>query len=206
MSDATATPTASDFEIVPAKKVLATVEAVLAATGGDFVTRAVEALDLGFDGIAGDYHAGSTRLSGGREPWYPRGTEMRNERQLSIVAADELAQIAAGMGIPAIAPEWIGANLVLGGVPRLSMLPAGTMLFFAGGVTLKVDGQNAPCRLAGRSVASNTGVDDVEAGALLFPKHGRRLRGLVAWVEKPGRIARGEQVSVRIPEQWIYRA
>lgn len=206
MSDATATPTVSDFEIVPAKKVLATVEAVLAATGGDFVTRAVEALDLGFDGIAGDYHAGSTRLSGGREPWYPRGTEMRNERQLSIVAADELAQIAAGMGIPAIAPEWIGANLVLGGVPRLSMLPAGTMLFFAGGVTLKVDGQNAPCRLVGRSVASNTGVDDVEAGALLFPKHGRRLRGLVAWVEKPGRIARGEQVSVRIPEQWIYRA
>lgn len=198
-------PIVAEPEIVPAKKLLATADALLTATGGDFVTRAVETLDLGFDGIPGDVHGGSTRLSGGREPWYPRGTEMRNERQLSIVAADELAQIAAGMGIAGIAPEWIGANLVLGGVPRLSMLPSGTMLFFAGGVTLKVDGQNAPCRLAGRSVARNAGLADVEAGALLFPKHGRRLRGLVAWVEKPGRIGRGEQVSVRIPEQWIYR-
>lgn len=195
---------ATDTEIIPAKKLLATVDAVLTATGEDFVTREVEALELGFDGIAGDFHAGVTRRSGGREPWYPRGTEMRNERQLSIVAADELAQIAAGMGIAEIRPEWIGANLVLGGVPRLSMLPPGTMLFFSGGVTIKVDGQNAPCRLAGRSVARKAGLDDVEAGALLFPKHGRRLRGLVAWVEKPGRIERGEQVSVRIPEQWIY--
>ncbi len=203
MSD---TETIADSGIVPAKKLLATVEAVLTAAGGDFVSRAVDALDLGFDGISGDYHAGVTRLSGGREPWYPRGAEMRNERQLSIVATDELGRIAAGMGISRILPEWIGANLVLGGVPGLSMLPAGTMLFFAGGVTLKVDGQNAPCRLAGRSVARHAGMEDVEAGALLFPKHGRRLRGLVAWVEKPGRVLPGEQVSVRIPEQWIYRA
>lgn len=200
MSDTT------DFDIVPAKKLLASVDAVLTATGEDFVTEAVEALDLGFDGIPGDFHAGVTRRSGGREPWYPRGTEMRNERQLSIVAADELAEIAVAMGIARIEPEWIGANLVLGGVPRLSMLPSGTLLFFSGGVTIKVDAQNGPCRLAGRSVARKAGMEDVEAGALLFPKHGRRLRGLVAWVEKPGRIARGEQVSVRIPEQWIYGA
>ena len=163
MFDTTAAPFA-DTEIVPAKKLLATVDAVLTATGEDFVTEAVEALDLGFDGIA------------------------------------------AAMGIARIEPEWIGANLVLGGVPRLSMLPSGTLLFFSGGVTIKVDAQNGPCRLAGRSVARKAGMEDVEAGALLFPKHGRRLRGLVAWVEKPGRIARGEQVSVRIPEQWIYRA
>ncbi|HHZ09758.1 MAG TPA: molybdenum cofactor sulfurase, partial [Rhizobiales bacterium] len=94
-----------ETEIVPARKLLAVVDAVLIATGNDFVTRAVEAIDLGFDGIAGDFHAGLTRRSGGREPWYPRGTEIRNERQLSIVAADELAQIAAGMGIAGIAPE-----------------------------------------------------------------------------------------------------
>lgn len=195
-----------DIEIVPGRKLTARVAGTYAARGGDFVTTAAAELKLGFEGIDDDFHAGHTRRSGGREPWYPRGTEMRNERQLSIVAADELAQIAAAMGIGGIEPEWIGANLLLGGVPRLSMLPSGTMLFFAGGVTLKVDGQNAPCRLAGRSVAMNAGMDDVEAGALLFPRHGRRLRGLVAWVEKPGRIARGEQVSVRIPEQWIYRA
>lgn len=47
---------------------------------------------------------------------------------------------------------------------------------------------------------------DRDAGSLLFPKVARRLRGLVAWVEKPGTIVPGEGVSLRIPEQWIYRA
>ncbi|MEX0405090.1 MOSC domain-containing protein [Aquibium sp. LZ166] len=194
-----------EVEIVPARKLLAKVAAVLVAPSDQFATRPVEVLELGFDGVAGDFHAGATRRSGGREPWYPRGTEMRNERQVSIVAPDELAVIAAGMNLREIRPEWIGANLVIDGIPRLSMLPFGTLLFFRGGVTLKVDGQNAPCRLAGRSVAENAGMPDQEAGALLFPKVARRLRGLVAWVEKPGRIAAGEDVSVRIPEQWIYR-
>ena len=45
---------------------------------------------------------------------------------------------------------------------------------------------------------------DHDAGSLLFPKVAKRLRGLVAWVEKPGRIDPGEEVSVRVPEQWIY--
>ena len=46
---------------------------------------------------------------------------------------------------------------------------------------------------------------DVTAAALLFPKVAKRLRGLVAWVEKPGTIMPGEAVSVRVPEQWVYR-
>ena len=86
------------------------------------------------------------------------------------------------------------------------MLPAGSLLFFKGGVTLKVDAQNRPCRIAGRAIAQNAGMADREAGALLFPKVAKRLRGLVAWVEKPGTIRRGEDVSIRVPEQWIYRA
>jgi MOSC domain-containing protein YiiM len=195
-----------EVEIVPGGKLLGTVESVLVAGGRDFVTARTDALELGFDGISGDHHRGVTRHSGGREPWYPRGTEMRNERQLSIVAADELAIVARRMELAELLPEWIGANMVLGGVPGLSMLPAGTMLFFSGGATLKVDGQNVPCRIAGRSIADHARMPDREAGALLFPKVARRLRGIVAWVEKPGRIAAGEKVSVRIPEQWIYKA
>ena len=194
-----------EVEIVPAKKLLAAVAGVYLAPFDHFETRPVDALDLTFEGIAGDFHAGWTRNSGGREPWYGRGTEMRNERQLSIVAPDELAIVAGRMGMAGIKPEWIGANLVLEGVPQLSMLPAGTLLFFKGGVTLKVDAQNGPCRIAGRSIAENARMPDHEAGALMFPKVAKRLRGLVAWVEKPGRIENGEAVSVRIPEQWIYR-
>ncbi|PSJ63644.1 MOSC domain-containing protein [Pseudaminobacter soli (ex Li et al. 2025)] len=197
---------ADEIEILPARKLNARVAGVYIAENDDFETRATDALELDFRGIFNDYHAGHTRRSGGREPWYPRGTEMRNERQLSILAADELALAAEGMGLAEIRPEWIGANLVLDGVPHLSMLPSGTMLFFKGGVTLKVDGQNAPCRIAGRRIAERAGMADIEAGALLFPKAARRLRGLIGWVEKPGRIEQGEEVSVRVPEQWIYRA
>ncbi|ESZ23566.1 MOSC domain-containing protein [Mesorhizobium sp. L2C084A000] len=194
------------IEIIPARKLTAKAAALYVAPADHFQTRPVDELRLGFDGISGDFHAGPTRRSGGREPWYPRGTEMRNERQLSIVAADELAIVAERMGLAEIKPEWIGANLVIEGVPNLSMLPAGTLLFFKGGVTLKVDAQNGPCRIAGRSIAENAGMADVEAGALLFPKMAKRLRGVVAWVEKPGTVRAGEEISVRVPEQWIYRA
>ncbi|TIM24172.1 MAG: MOSC domain-containing protein [Mesorhizobium sp.] len=189
------------IEIIPARKL-----ALYVAPADHFQTRPVDELLLDFDGIAGDFHAGPTRRAGGREPWYPRGTEMRNERQLSIVAADELAVVAQRMGLAEIRPEWIGANLVIEGVPNLSMLPAGTLLFFKGGVTIKIDAQNGPCRIAGRSLAENAGMADVEAGALLFPKVAKRLRGVVAWVEKPGTVRVREEISVRVPEQWIYSA
>ncbi|MES0026765.1 MULTISPECIES: molybdenum cofactor sulfurase [unclassified Mesorhizobium] len=193
-------------DIIPARKLSAKVADLYVAPSNHFQTRPVEALQLGFEGIDGDFHAGATRRSGGREPWYPRGTEIRNERQISIVAADEIAVIAERMGLAEIKPEWIGANLLIEGVPHLSMLPSGTLLFFRGGVTIKVDAQNGPCRLAGRSIAENAGMADREAGALAFPKAAKRLRGLVAWVEKPGRMTTGEEISVRVPEQWIYRS
>jgi MOSC domain-containing protein YiiM len=194
-----------ESEILPARKLAARVAGLFIAPFDHFKTRATQELRVGFEGIEGDFHAGHTRRSGGREPWYPHGTEIRNERQLSIVAADEMAAIAEGMEIAEVKPEWIGANLLIEGVPRLSMLPSGTMFFFRGGVTLKVDGQNGPCRFSGRSVAEHAKMADHESGSLLFPKVGKRLRGLVAWVEKPGVIASGEDLTVRIPEQWIYR-
>ena len=199
-------PMNGEPQILPARKLTGKVAGLYVAPADHFETVATETLALDFQGIKGDFHAGYTRRSGGREPWYPRGTEMRNERQLSIVSPDELETVAARMGLSEIRPEWIGANLLLAGVPQLSMLPAGTMLFFKGGVTLKVDAQNGPCRIAGRQIAERANMPDIEAGSLLFPKAAKRLRGLVAWVEKPGTIASGEEVSVRVPEQWIYGA
>ena len=191
-------------EIHPARKLSGQVSSLFEARAGDFVTAPTSALALTFDGIIGDFHAGSTRVSGGREPWYPRGTEMRNERQVSILASDELAEIAKGMGISELKPEWIGGNMLIDGIPSLSLLPARTLLFFEGGVTLKVDGQNGPCKLSGRSIAEHTGTADHTATALDFVRVARRLRGIVAWVEKPGTIRAGEKVDVRVPEQWIY--
>ncbi|WP_206454515.1 MOSC domain-containing protein [Aurantimonas marina] len=169
---------------------------------GGFETAPVASLDLGFDGIAGDRHGGITRRSGGREPWYPRGTEIRNERQLSLLAADELAEAAARLDVAEIRPEWIGGNLLVEGIVDLSWLPPRTILMFSGGVTLRIDGDNGPCRLSGRAVAGRyEGRDDIELGFVTAARH---RRGLVAWVEKPSRIVIGEPFEARVPEQWIY--
>jgi hypothetical protein len=175
--------------IHPPIKLSGTVAALYATTRPEaFQTAPTPALTLGFDGIAGDRHGGFTRRSGGREPWYPRGTEMRNERQISIVCRDELAEAATEMGIPEIRPEWIGANMVVSGIPRLTMLPPRTLLFFAGGVTIRIDGLNVPCRFSGRSIAANhPGGDGLD---MAFVKAARRRRGLVGWVEAGRRHGR----------------
>lgn len=194
------------LEIRPARRIKGQVSAVMAALGGDFLTEPVASLEMGYEGIKGDFHAGLTRKSGSREPWYTRDTEMRNERQLSVVAPDELAVAAAGMGIDRIEPGWIGANLVIEGIPLLSMLPPRTQLFFEGGVTLRIDGDNGPCRYAGAAIAKNFPDMDETSVALSFVKAAKRRRGVVAWVEKPGVIRNGEAVTAHVWEQWIYPA
>ncbi|MCI5077158.1 molybdenum cofactor sulfurase [Oricola sp.] len=193
-------------QIIPSQKLNGTVDGLFMATGEDFVSAPVDALQLTYEGIAGDLHAGLTRNSGSREPWYARGTEMRNERQVTILSRDELAEAAKEMAVDAIEPEWIGGNMTLTGIPMLSLLPAATLLFFEGGVTLKVDFQNGPCKFSGASIARHVGRPDDAALALAFVPAAKRRRGLLAWVEKPGTIAMGEKVQARLPEQWIYSA
>lgn len=189
-------------DFVPGKKRKGVVAGLFSALDEGFVSAAVERLDLTYEGIPGDAHAGYLRKSGGREPWYPRGTEMRNERQVSILDADELVAVASDLSIPELKPEWIGGNIVLSGVPHLSLLPPRTQLFFEGGVTIRIDGDNGPCGIAGRSIAAQfDGREDLE---FAFPKVAKHRRGLVGWIEKDGVIAVGEAVTVRIWEQWIY--
>ena len=201
-------PTApDDIEIIPARKLDgARRRPCFVARGKDFVTRRPTRSTLGFDGIEGDVHAGPTRRSGGREPWYPRGTEMRNERQLSIVAADELALVAARMGIAEIKPEWIGANLVIDGVPRLSMLPAGHAAVLrerrhASRSTPRTGRAGSP----GKSIAEHAGMADVTRGGAAVSQ-GRQAPARAGRLgREAGPVAVGEEVSVRVPEQWIYR-
>ncbi len=185
-----------------AGRVLATFAAPVGADKYGFVTAPTEALSLTYEGIPGDRHFGWTRRSSGREPWYPRGTEIRNERQLSLLAPDDLIRIAERLGVPELKPEWIGGNLLLEGLPHFSMLPAGTHLTFEGGAVVVIAAQNHPCRLSGRSLAQHyPDRPEVELG---FTKVAKRLRGLVGWVERPGMIRNGATVSVRVPEQWLY--
>lgn len=214
--------TTTDRQIIPARKLKASVAKVLRAQGRDFVSKPIDALELTYNGIKGDFHEGLTRKSGSREPWYERGTQMRNERQLSILSVEELAQIAENLGLMRVEPGWIGANLVLEGVPDLSFLPPRSLMMFDGGVTLRVDGYNAPCRTAGGAVAEHVGSTRMDGGtgniglderkfdwtrtdmALGFTNAAHMKRGLVAWVEREGTITTGETVTIRIWEQWIY--
>ena len=169
--------------------------------GADFVTIAADRIDLTYEGIPGDLHSGLYRTSGAREPWYPRGTPMRNERQLSILSEDELAEVAHTMNVPQLAPSWIGGNLVLSGIAALSMLPPRSILMFPSGAAIRIDGDNGPCRSAGRSIAAATGVASHEFD---FVKAARHKRGLVGWVEREGAISPGDSVRIRVWEQALY--
>lgn len=170
--------------------------ATYAAFGRDFVSEAVPELSLTFEGIPGDVHSGLTRKTGGREPWYPRGTVIRNERQLSILSVEELSEIGERLGLEPFRPEWIGANLVLEGVPQLTQLPPRTQLMFASGATIRIDGDNSPCRHAGRAIVRHVpDRPDLEFG---FVKAAKNRRGLVGWVEREGVIRPGDAVTIRI--------
>ena len=171
------------------------------APGGSFVSEPAERLDLTYAGIEGDRHAGLTRKSGAREPWYPRGTPMRNERQLSLLGAEELADVAAAMGMAVLEPAWIGGNLVLAGIPDFSRLPPRTILMFPSGAAIRIDGDNGPCRQSGRAIAAATGVAKHETAFVVAAKH---RRGLVGWVERGGAVCLGDPVTVRVWEQALY--
>lgn len=155
-----------------------------------------DSVEAGFEGFAGECHGGLTRPSCSRVmAIHPkRGTTIRNTRQLSILSEEELGEIAAAMDLPRLAPEWVGANVVLRGIPALSTLPPASRLVFEGGAVLTIDIENGPCRHPG---------DVIEAlhpgRGTAFPKAAKGRRGLVGWVERPGTLALGETCALHIP-------
>lgn len=168
---------------------------------------ALEMLPLGFDGVVGDAHGGATRAACTRvKRQYARGEEIRNARQLSIVSEEELAVIAAAMALPGpLRPEWVGANIVLRGVPDLTHLPPSARLIFepapgdAAGASIVVDIENGPCRHPGAVI------ERAHPGfGARFAAKARGRRGVVGWVERPGVIVRGARCRLHVPPQRLY--
>ncbi len=190
-------------EFIPARNIEGRVLGVYRAPPDDFVTATTETLTLTYEGIPGDSHAGLYRKSGAREPWYPRGTPMRNERQLSILSAEELAEVATTLAIAELKPEWIGGNFLISGIGDLSLLPPRSILMFPSGAAIRIDGDNGPCRISGRSIAAHAGRADLE---FAFVKAAKYKRGLVGWVEREGEVRAGDTVTVRVWEQKPYTA
>lgn len=178
------------------------VAAVLVASRGEtlLATRQPRAT-VTLEGFEGDKHKGFTRRADARTPQYRRGTPIRNDRQISIVSEEELRQIASALALPELQPEWLGANLLLRGIPGLTWLPPGTRLVFPQQAVLVVEGENLPCRGPGELMArllDRTGLDT------LFPKAALHRRGVVACVERAGWIGEGEPVRADIPFQPVY--
>lgn len=155
-------------------------------------------VEVTFEGFLGDRHAGLTVPAGVRARRYPPGTPIRNTRQVSLVGEEELARIAEELGVPEVRAEWLGANVLLRGLPHLTALPPGTRLYFASGAALVVDGENLPCQAPGRVLEAH--YPDRPGLAAAFVKAALHRRGLVGWVEREGTIVVGDEVEVVPPE------
>ena len=156
-----------------------------------------DALELGFDGVAGERHAGSNAPSCVRVGnLHPEGTEIRNVRQLSVLSQEELDAIATDMGLQALDPAWLGASMVVRGIPDFTHLPPSSRLQGADGCTLVVDMENRPCVFPGKEVEA----DQPGYGAAFKPA-ARGRRGITAWVQRPGSLRIGDPLTLFIPDQ-----
>ncbi|HPD91053.1 MAG: MOSC domain-containing protein [Rhodobacter sp.] len=157
----------------------------------------VPALTLGFAGPEGESHGGLTRPSCSRVlGLYPRNTPIRNTRQLSILSEEELASIAAAMGLPALDPALLGASMVVRGLPDFSRVPPSSRLLADSGACLTVDMENRPCTLPARPIEQR----HPGFGARFKPAAAGR-RGVTAWVEAEGPVALGDSLRLFIPDQ-----
>jgi hypothetical protein len=160
-------------------------------------TARLEEMPLGFGGYSADCHAGETRPSCSRVTGqYPRGTTIRNVRQVSLVSAEELAEIAAALGLDRVEPAWVGASVVVEGIPDFSHVPPSSRLQGPDGATLTVDMQNRPCRFPAKTIETAR------------PGRGKRFkevaggrRGVTAWVERPGVLRLGDVLRLHVPDQ-----
>jgi len=186
----------------PLKKLDVRTEAILVNTtpNEDLSSSRIASVDITYAGFDGESHSGLVRASCVRvRGQYAEGTEIRNTRQISIVSVEELALIADAMGIDTLQPEWVGANLLVSGIPDFSKIPPSTRMIFASGASLVVDLENSPCKYPGEIIERHhPGKGD------LFPKAAYGRRGVTAWVEREGHITTGEAIQLHIPHQHIY--
>jgi hypothetical protein len=154
-------------------------------------------MPLSFAGYAGESHAGLTRPSCSRVlKQHKRGTEIRNVRQLAVVSAEEMAAVAAEMGLAVMDYAWVGASLVVEGIPDFTHLPPSSRLQGPDGVTLVVDMENRPCQEP--AVTIDKALPGMGKG---FKRAATGKRGVTAWVEREGVLRLGDVLTLHIPDQ-----
>lgn len=167
------------------------------AASGSLRAEPVDRLELGFAGDSGARHEGTERKSCSRVMnLYPRGTKIRNVRQLTILSAEEMAEIGAAIGVEALDPGLLGASVVLSGIPDFTHVPPSSRLQAPSGLTITVDMENRPCQFPAREIEA-----DHEGHGKGFIEAARGRRGVTAWVERPGALALGDRLKLFVPDQ-----
>lgn len=161
---------------------------------GSFITKRVEAVQAAPGGFVGDRHFGLTHPADSRTSFYPRGTSIFNDRQVTIVSVDELSEIAVRLELPEIKPEWLGANVLVSGIPHFSRLSPGTRLLLSGGASLYLTHSNNPCKGPGDVLQGL--FPEREGLSAAFVRQAMHLRGVVAVVDLAGEIRTGETIRV----------
>lgn len=170
-------------------------------SGATLRAETLSAAELKFTGIDGECHGGLTRPACVRtKAQYPKGTEIRNVRQLSVLSVEELAQIAGEMGLSEMDPAWMGASLVIEGIPDFSHVPPSSRLQFQSGASIAIDMENRPCICPGREIEK-----DRPGFGPAFKPAAKNRRGVTAWVEREGPVALGDTVTLHIPDQPIWK-
>mgnify|MGYP001160774674 FL=1 len=184
------------------KSLAGKVVSVHSGSNEDLSKEAQESLTAEIGGFTGDKHHGPTRKAFDVD-WQPVGTVRRNERQWSAVSVEELAHITQHLALTEpLAPDTLGANLCVEGIPEFSLLPKGTKLLFPSGAVLLVEEYNPPCGEMGTQIVAKHATcsgEPLTATAWLRPAAGRR--GLVGIVDVPGTITAGDQVEVQVYEE-----
>jgi MOSC domain len=157
----------------------------------------VAEMPLTFAGFAAETHAGLTRPSCSRVlRQHPRGTTIRNTRQLCLVSAEEMAEVAASLKMAHFDYAWVGASVVLEGIPDFTHLPPSSRLQGPDGVTLVVDMLNEPCQEPAVTMAQATG-----GLGKAFKTAAVGKRGVTAWVEREGTLRIGDELRLHTPVQ-----
>lgn len=158
-------------------------------------------MPLTFAGFAGESHAGLVRPSCSRVlKQHPRDTPIRNTRQLCLVSAEEMAEVAADLGLAGFDYAWVGASVVLEGLPDFTHLPPSSRLQGPDGVTLVVDMLNEPCVEPAATIARATG-----GQGKAFKTAATGKRGVTAWVEREGTLRLGDVLRLHVPRQRAWR-
>ncbi|MGR3616795.1 MAG: MOSC domain-containing protein [Paracoccaceae bacterium] len=170
--------------------------------GGSLRAQARSALELSFEGVAGERHFGTNQASCMRvKNLHPQGMEIRNVRQLTILSEEELEMIARDMKLDRVNPEWLGATMVVRGIPDFTHIPPSSRLQGPDGWTLVADMENRPCIFPGREIEQ-----DKPGHGPLFKTAATGRRGITAWVQRPGHAQVGQQIAVFVPDQRAWSA